>query len=399
MNLRVSHLIVITPNFPTNRRPHQYQFVNNFVKALTSCNINCDVISPFNLFKYLSDKVTYKEEKIYNEAKYTVYRPKYLSLSNKDLIILNTQSIGNIGFEWAIKRTLPKLLYRNTQLSVLYGHFLYPAGYLAIKYGRTFNLSSFVSMGEGSLWSIQNININKLVKMYKNVTGVIAVSRVNKERLLNILQIPEEKIGLFPNGVDLTMFYPRDRIWSRKILNINNEDFIISFIGKFSKEKGIDILLRAANNLEKVKVILIGAGKIDYDNQNIIFKGTLPHDMIPIYLSASDIFVFPTLCEGSSNSLLEALACGLPVISSKGDFNDDILNDDVSIRIDPTNVNEIQEAILYLKNNPQVRRTMSENALRWIKSFDVKKRAYNILNWMNDLISIQQQNKIINSGS
>ena len=69
------------------------------------------------------------------------------------------------------------------------------------------------------------------------------------------------------------------------------------------------------------------------------------HDVIAEYLNCADIFVSPTLAEGCSNSIVEAMACGLPIISSDLPFNHDILDEKNSILLDPVEVNEIALAI------------------------------------------------------
>src|SRR5690606_11111163 len=92
----------------------------------------------------------------------------------------------------------------------------------------------------------------------------------------------------------------------RSFLKIDNDDFVISFTGDFIKRKGIDVLLKAVKELDKVKLILIGSDEVDVPIEKIAFKGRLPHLEIPKHLNASDVFIFPTKADGSSNAIVEA---------------------------------------------------------------------------------------------
>lgn len=91
----------------------------------------------------------------------------------------------------------------------------------------------------------------------------------------------------------------------------------------------------------------------------------------------------PTLHEGCCNANIEAMACGLPIISSDRDFNYDILDSSFSILIDPMNVEEIAQQISYLKTHPKERVQMAENALIKSQSYHIENRATRIINYIS----------------
>ena len=160
---------------------------------------------------------------------------------------------------------------------------------------------------------------------------------------------------------------------------------IISFIGHFDERKGPHRLLTAVSGIDNIGLIFIGKGAIPLEGENILFKGVVEHTSVPEMLSASDFFVLPTLSEGSCNAIIEAMGCGLPVITSKGEFNDDIVDDDVTIRIDPLNINEIRAAITKLCCDHNLRNQMSIKALEKVRQFDIDLRAKKILEWIKEI--------------
>ena len=130
------------------------------------------------------------------------------------------------------------------------------------------------------------------------------------------------------------MFYKKDKESIRKELGIGNNDFIVAFVGKFIHRKGLSRLCEAFNLIDNnnIKAFFIGEGETIPNYKNTVFEGKIEHNKIVDYLSASDIFVLPTISEGCCNAIIEALACGIPVVSLKECFNDEILDDTCSIK-------------------------------------------------------------------
>jgi hypothetical protein len=123
-----------------------------------------------------------------------------------------------------------------------------------------------------------------------------------------------------------------------------------------------------------------------------LFKGRLPHALVPEYLSCSDVFVLPTLAEGCSNAIVEAMACGLPIISSNLPFNTDILDESNAILIDPMKVEEIAKAIQVLRLNAKIKEKYIENSIEKVKRLSIEGfvTAYYILFIMIFIASIQE---------
>jgi glycosyltransferase involved in cell wall biosynthesis len=96
------------------------------------------------------------------------------------------------------------------------------------------------------------------------------------------------------------------------------------------------------------------------------------------YLNAADVFVLPTLGEGCCNAIVEAMACGLPIISSDRPFNYDILNADNSIMVEPENIEAIAAAIHSLYIDSCKRQRLSEGSLLISNNLKLENRARRI---------------------
>lgn len=379
----MNHIVFVSSNYPTITRPSKGTFVQQIVRAIARRGIKCSVINPLSVFdrRYgrLDPRISFDYSIRNNRIK--VLRPRYISFSSKKIFSWNTEHLTQISFLWSVKKALSCL---DIPPNAVYGHFFYPGGAAAVRLAEIFRIPSIVAVGEGTFWSVEPLGFRKAIHDFTNVSSVISVNSIMKKELINRMRIPEEKIRVIPNGVDLSVFYPHDRDRMRMKYGFPADKFIIAFTGHFDEGKGPHRLLSAIAGLENIAILFIGDGPIPLTGNNILFKGVVKHSSVPEMLSAADIFVLPTLVEGSCNSILEALACGLPVVTSKGEFNDDIVDDEISIRVDPLNIDEIRLAVIKLYNNPKLRNNMSMNALEKIKQFDINLRAIKILEWIKE---------------
>ncbi len=134
--------------------------------------------------------------------------------------------------------------------------------------------------------------------------------------------------------------------------------------------------------------MFIGDGPLRPNGDHVVFCGKVPHDEVPELLCAADVFVLPSRAEGCSNAILEALACGLPVVASARPFNEAICDAETARLVDPESIAEIREAILCLQNDPALRQRLANAALSRAGNFDIRIRARRILVWMEERIQV-----------
>lgn len=373
------NLCFITYKYPGKHNTSDYAFVKQLVDAIAQLGHHCFVLAPFNISHYrkLSES---KEEYACGKGKVTVYRPGYLSFSNLH--------IGKFyPSKWTHKRALKKAFRMlDVRPDAIYGHF-WVSAYNGYEYAKTNNIPLFVATGESEIERLFSFpDDQKAFSDY--VSGVICVSSKNRDESISLGLTTAEKCAVFPNAVNAELFKKLDKKQCREQLNLPQDAFIIAFVGWFIERKGPQRVAEAIKRIQGKPVysLFIGKGEQEPHCDNILFKGALPHDQVPLYLNAADVFVLPTLHEGCCNAVVEAMACGLPVVSSNLPFNWDVLDDTNSIMVDPNSIDELADAIRALRDDSLIRSLLAKGALKKAASLSIDKRAKSIMDFIESRI-------------
>jgi glycosyltransferase involved in cell wall biosynthesis len=178
--------------------------------------------------------------------------------------------------------------------------------------------------------------------------------------------VPLHKIRVISNGVDTALFFPADagrKSFLREKLNLPPSATIAIFTGRLVSYKGLPLLLEVWNEIrrshENAKLLLAGSGGLDIHNcearlrayvnatglgNDVFFLG--PVQNIPEYLQAADLFVFPTENDAFPSSLIEAMACGLPVVTTPvGAINTIVAHQETGLMVQPGNHEQLFDAI------------------------------------------------------
>lgn len=195
---------------------------------------------------------------------------------------------------------------------------------------------------------LQALGFKWLEKVVSRLAAGIIVKNKN-------LKVP----GFYlPNGVDVKMFKPKPKRFS-KVPSV-------LFVGRLEPQKNLPILLRAIAQIKiKVKLVFVGQGsqKQALETQakklklNFTIKPPVPHSRLPAIYQSADIFVLPSLIEGSPKVLLEAMACGLPIVAT------DVTDVKAGIIVEPT-VTGLTVGINRLLSDPQLAHRLGASARR-----------------------------------
>jgi len=232
---------------------------------------------------------------------------------------LHHQSIKDlIVYSWKAYKYCQELI-KNKNFDLCHAFFGIPCGYLAMKFKKKHSLPYIVSLrgSDVPFYNKRFYYLDKLIfkklskKIWQESKCVISNSEDLKKLALN--NNPQQKIEIINNGVDTNKFVP-----SKK--NINKKLSLIS-TGRLIERKGYQYLIPAIKDLD-VKLQLIGDGSLKSKLKEMArgieveFLGQQEQSKLIKYLQDADIFILPSLNEGMSNSLLEAMACGLPIITT-----------------------------------------------------------------------------------
>lgn len=381
----IKSICILADGYPTPTDPF-FPFVEQIALAMVDEGINVTVIAPQSYTKHLlRGKELHPKIRKYHQVGencVTVFQPAVPTLGR------NHMKFNSFFHNRAVDKVLKRLPQKP---DACYGHFWH-SGYGLYKYASKNNLPLFVASGESDVEAENSFDLEKAKPFFDYVKGVICVSVKNKEESISAGFTTEKKCIIAPNSVNSNLFRKLDKKMLRAKYNIDENAFIVAFTGAFEHRKGSKRMADAITSLNDstIKSFFIGRGLDDRledpDCDGILFKGPLDHSVLPEYLNMADVFCLPTLKEGCCNAIVEALACGLPVISSNRSFNFDILDELNSIMIDPMDVAAIAKAIKSLKDDKELREQLSEGALKKSISLTIDQRAKTIIGFINNKI-------------
>lgn len=382
--------ILFVGMYPNAVSPYRNVFFRNLIFAIADAGVKCTVISPVPVTKYLGQtgKIAKKETQYTpSGATLTVYYPRYISASSVQIGAFNTEKISEKCFSNAALAVAKRLVKFGESFDCVYGHFFLYGGLCAMRVGRELHIPSFMAYGECDFESqvLRTYGIPKSSEL-KGLAGIVSVSSKNTKELNDLGIVSSVPILTAPNATDLSLFYKMDKDKCRKKLGLPNDKFIVGFVGGFIERKGDKRLLEAINSIDGAYAAFAGRGENPPSGEKVLFCKALQHEDVSVFLNAIDVFCLPTLSEGSCNAIVEAMACGCPIISSNLPFNDDALNDENSIRINPMSVSEIRKAVLKLKEDEALRAKLSGLSQETAKNFGINERAKKIIAFISDKI-------------
>ncbi|MBU3159372.1 glycosyltransferase family 4 protein [Clostridium frigoris] len=220
----------------------------------------------------------------------------------------------------------------------------------------------------------------KLPNIISMCDGIITVSQYSKEDIIKAFNFPREKIYVTYLASE-DIYKPYDKILSKSIVEKNysiSGDYIL-YIGGFSPRKNILGLLDSFSMLlprlkKDIKLVIAGSKGKSYDiyikraqalhiEDKVIFPGFISMNHIPFMYNACELFVYPSFYEGFGLPPIEAMACGVPVITSNVTSIPEIVKDS-TLLVNPYDINELSEKMYNVLHDDTLRQSLITKGLK-----------------------------------
>jgi teichuronic acid biosynthesis glycosyltransferase TuaC len=315
--------------FPNAAQPHYGVFVRERMRGLPA-DVEVRVVAPTPWFPLVARlRPGFRPEVPREEVQdgVQVLHPRFLSFPGF-LKCLD----GLLMFLW----TLPTVIRmrRDFRFELIDAHFVYPEGLAAALLGLALRVPVTVTL-RGMLPLLVPFRLRRpqLRFALRRAARVIAVSESLKRDAV-ALGVPAEKVRVIENGIDPEVFRPLDRIEARRSLGLPKYGPLLVSVGTLAPRKGFHLVMEAMVKLKRrwptLRFAVIGgdgpegamgaelrqlAAKLKLETQ-VIFPGPRRREELAVWYSAADLFVLATAHEGCPNVVLEALACGTPVVAT-----------------------------------------------------------------------------------
>jgi len=267
-------------------------------------------------------------------------------------------------------------LMQDVRIDVIHAHAVLPDGLCGVLLGREFGLPT-VCTAHGSdvnVYPRHNSLVRRATKWtLQHADRVIAVSENLKNEALALGG--DCPISVVRNGAASTSFQAYSKPQARSTLGLNPAHKMVTFIGYLRAEKGVDHLLHAFASVRggQVQLCIVGDGPLRdslISNakrlgifENCIFAGQRPHSEIPLWISASDCVVLPSLSEGFPTILPEVMLCGVPIVATAvGGVPEAVHDQETGWLVPPSNSSAIAHALRTLLTDERLSSRVAASA-------------------------------------
>ena len=230
----------------------------------------------------------------------------------------------------------------------------------------------------------------------KRATAIVTVSEHSKQDIMELFEVPESRIVVVPNGLPAEFVQeasaPSQVEWITRKYGITQP--YVLYVGNFKPHKNLKRLLAAFKKVtEKIgpRYQLVLAGGNEHYRPElkrsvaalgledlVVFTGFVENQDLPGLYKEAEVFVMPSLYEGFGIPVLEAMACGTPVVTSKTTSLPEVAGD-AGILVDPHSVNEISQAIRFLLTDQDAREKLIRKGTERSKRFSQEQTSAKVL--------------------
>lgn len=374
MKLAVADVVVLTTGFPRRAGDHFGTFVLDLARSLVASGLSVAVIAPHEAGLPVAETV---DGVVVRRFRYAVraagQRLAYgggipTNLARRPWLLWQVPWFL-LAFWWAALRHARhcQLIHAQWTISGL-------VGYWAARWWRR----PVVLTVRGSDVHVLGSRLGVLNRhVYRRVDRIIAVS-ADISRRLGERGVPPDKIHIIHNGIS-DDFRPASQGDARRELGLQGQRAIALFVGLLVPVKGVDVLLEAvARGAGEYQVLIVGDGDsgselaaraqhLGLGPERVAFVGSKGHDEIPRWLVAADLLVLPSRSEGRPNVVLEAQACGRPVVATRVGGTPELVRHEVDgLLVDADDADGLAAALDRLVVDDALRTRLGKEARRKI---------------------------------
>jgi glycosyltransferase involved in cell wall biosynthesis len=328
-------VLLLSSVFPSAARPAYGVFVRERARHVAQrCEVR--VVAPvpwfpFNRFIRGGERSVVVDREV--DGPLEVYHPRVFSIPAVGKFL-------DAFFYFASIYAFVRSLRREFRFELIDAHFGYPDGVAAALLGRALGCPVVVTL-RGNEVELESSQLRRgQLSWALQSTRVITVSE-DLRQLATRLGVARERVCVIANGVDASLFRPGDRHAARARLGLPAERPVLISVGGFVERKGhervLDLLPELQRSLPGLLYVVLGTAgggesrlaaierRARSMAGSVRIEVARPHEEIPLWLNAADVFCLATAREGCCNSILEALACGLPVVTTRVGGNAEIV--------------------------------------------------------------------------
>ncbi len=323
------NILVFTSLWPNSEQPNFGLFVRHRVAALSKLDgVSVRVVAPVPYFpKHLNSPILPEH---WRRAARIPERETIAGIETFHPRHLVTPKLGMSFYGRWMASGAEKLIRRLREeepIDAIDAHYVYPDGYAAALLGARLKLPVVITARgtDINLFSQMPLIRPLIRQALARADGVIAVSDALKRRMVE-LGVEAGKIAVVRNGIDREVFHPRDRTEARRKLGLDAQSRIVITVAALVPLKGIDRLVDAMALTRAARLYVIGEGpqratlqsRIARNNltDRVLLVGSKSQAELAEWYSAADLFCLASHREGCPNAVIEALACGLPVVAA-----------------------------------------------------------------------------------
>jgi glycosyltransferase involved in cell wall biosynthesis len=311
--------------FPNSVQPNHGIFVaNRLVHLIETGEVSTEIVAPVPWFPSANPRFGQYSRyssvpQVENYASRPVYHPRYFVIPKAGMHFAP-------GLLYLGARKIMKFMAEQRfDFDLIDAHYFYPDGVSAVLLGKMLKKPVVITARGTDINRIADFNLPRRMILWaaRNAAAVITVCQALKDRLVE-LGIDGDGIRVLRNGVDLELFQPRDRAAARSEYGLSGR--VLLSVGHLIPRKGHHLVIEALSMLPDATLLIAGTGperealvglcdRLGVSDR-VHFLGQLPHGQLAGLYSAADALVLASDREGWANVLLEAMACGTPVVAS-----------------------------------------------------------------------------------